>query len=119
MNANDAADEETSNSEIESRASLLDSDELGRIPLSALNRFECMKTRNSVNATSSGPTLDDITKMRLEPMEDVVGNLKPPIEPSLEAIRARAYQKYLDEGCPEGRSYLHWLEAERELRDAH
>lgn len=75
-----------------------------------------MKTHSSRKALQSGPTLDDISKLRFDSVEDVVGNLKPPTEPTVEAIRALAYQMYLEEGCPEGRAHLHWLEAERELQ---
>ena len=75
-----------------------------------------MNTHSSRQALQSGPTLDDISKLRFEPVEDVLGNLKPPPGPTVEAIRARAYQMYLEEGCPEGRAHLHWLEAERELQ---
>ncbi|MCC6933345.1 MAG: DUF2934 domain-containing protein [Deltaproteobacteria bacterium] len=36
--------------------------------------------------------------------------------PDSNAIASRAYQIWKAEGCPEGRSDDHWLQAERELR---
>ncbi|MEO7932441.1 MAG: DUF2934 domain-containing protein [Chthoniobacterales bacterium] len=38
--------------------------------------------------------------------------------PTDEEIGRRAYEIYLSEGCPEGRSHEHWLQAERELSQA-
>lgn len=35
--------------------------------------------------------------------------------PSPDEITRCAYQIYLAEGCPEGRGFEHWLEAERQL----
>jgi len=32
-----------------------------------------------------------------------------------EKVAARAYQIYLDEGCPEGRALEHWARAQREI----
>jgi len=63
----------------------------------------------------TGPTLDDIVSSITAPNEDVAGHLKES-HPSEEEIRKMAYQKYLDEGCPEGCSMEHWLQAEAELR---
>ena len=77
-----------------------------------------MKTPGSAKTTGSGPTLDDLSKMRFAVEEDVTGNLKSVAKPTVEAIQARAYQIYLAEGCPEGRTLHHWLEAERQLRGA-
>jgi hypothetical protein len=34
-----------------------------------------------------------------------------------ERIAARAYQIWLEAGCPDGRDEEHWYQAERELRD--
>jgi|GEM_PF-5298622 len=36
--------------------------------------------------------------------------------PSQEEISARAYQIFVERGCPEGRDLEHWLEAEAQLR---
>jgi len=38
-----------------------------------------------------------------------------PDPPSHDDIANRAYQLYLDSGCPEGRDLEFWLEAERQL----
>jgi hypothetical protein len=35
----------------------------------------------------------------------------------MEQIRQRAYQIWLDEGCPDGRDRIHWLHAEAEFRE--
>jgi hypothetical protein len=35
----------------------------------------------------------------------------------MEQIRQRAYQLWLDEGCPDGRDRIHWLKAEAEFRE--
>ncbi|HLP75900.1 MAG TPA: DUF2934 domain-containing protein [Candidatus Paceibacterota bacterium] len=35
--------------------------------------------------------------------------------PSHEEISARAYQIFVERGCPEGRDLEHWLEAEAQL----
>jgi len=35
----------------------------------------------------------------------------------VERIRRRAYQLWLDEGCPAGRDRIHWLRAEAEFRE--
>jgi Protein of unknown function (DUF2934) len=40
----------------------------------------------------------------------------PPAEPSVEDIRRRAYERYLERGENHGRHFDDWLEAERELR---
>jgi hypothetical protein len=34
-----------------------------------------------------------------------------------EAIRTRAYEIWLNEGCPHGRDRIHWLRAEAEVRE--
>ena len=39
-------------------------------------------------------------------------------EPSEEAIRARAYQRYLERGATGGSDFEDWLEAERELKSS-
>ncbi len=36
-------------------------------------------------------------------------------KPSQEEISARAYQIFVERGCPEGRDLEHWLEAEAQL----
>lgn len=38
--------------------------------------------------------------------------------PSHEEIAARAYQIFVERGCPEGRDLEHWLEAEAQLSAA-
>ena len=38
--------------------------------------------------------------------------------PDQEAIAARAYQLWLDRGCPDGTDQEDWYRAEQELRDA-
>jgi hypothetical protein len=35
----------------------------------------------------------------------------------IEAIRQRAYEIWLAEGCPHGRDHVHWLRAEAEFRE--
>lgn len=37
-------------------------------------------------------------------------------KPTQEEISARAYQIFVERGCPEGRDLEHWLEAEAQLR---
>ena len=37
--------------------------------------------------------------------------------PSDNEIRDRAYEKWIQHGCQEGREMENWLEAERELRE--
>ena len=37
------------------------------------------------------------------------------VRPSHEEITRRAYQIYMERGCPEGHSLEHWLEAENQL----
>jgi hypothetical protein len=41
---------------------------------------------------------------------------KPRTEPSVEDIRRRAYQRYLERGGRDGMAFEDWLEAERELK---
>lgn len=36
---------------------------------------------------------------------------------STEAIRQRAYEIWVSEGCPNGRDCIHWLRAEAEFRE--
>ena len=36
---------------------------------------------------------------------------------STEAIRQRAYEIWVSEGCPSGRDCIHWLRAEAEFRE--
>jgi hypothetical protein len=52
---------------------------------------------------------------RLDP-SDPFRTQTEPAEPSEEAIRLRAYQRYLERGGGDGRDFEDWLEAERELR---
>jgi DUF2934 family protein len=40
----------------------------------------------------------------------------PPQEPSVDDIRRRAYERYLERGGNHGRHFDDWLEAEQELR---
>ncbi len=40
-------------------------------------------------------------------------------EPSDEAIRIRAYERYLERGGGHGMDFEDWLEAKRELRELH
>jgi len=40
----------------------------------------------------------------------------PPAGPSVDDIRRRAYERYLERGGNHGRHFDDWLEAERELR---
>jgi hypothetical protein len=40
----------------------------------------------------------------------------PPAEPSVDDIRRRAYQRYLERGGLHGQHFDDWLEAEKELR---
>jgi hypothetical protein len=45
----------------------------------------------------------------------------PPMKPSTpthDEISARAYQIFVERGCPEGRDLEHWLEAEKQLSAA-
>lgn len=35
----------------------------------------------------------------------------------LEQIRRRAYEIWLNEGCPHGRDHIHWIRAEAEFRE--
>ena len=35
----------------------------------------------------------------------------------VEQIRRRAYEIWLNEGCPHGRDHIHWLRAEAEFRE--
>ncbi|MGE3854832.1 MAG: DUF2934 domain-containing protein [Planctomycetota bacterium] len=37
--------------------------------------------------------------------------------PTREQIAERAYHIYLENGCPDGQSVEHWLQAEKELTD--
>ena len=41
---------------------------------------------------------------------------RPIIEPTLDDIRRRAYERYLERGGKHGQHFDDWLEAERELR---
>ena len=41
---------------------------------------------------------------------------KPDIEPTLDDIRRRAYERYLERGGRHGQHFDDWLEAEKELR---
>jgi hypothetical protein len=40
----------------------------------------------------------------------------PPVGPSVDDIRRRAYERYLERGGNHGQHFDDWLEAERELR---
>jgi hypothetical protein len=40
----------------------------------------------------------------------------PPPEPSIEDIRRRAYERYLERGGKEGWHFDDWIEAEKELK---
>ncbi|HYG23452.1 MAG TPA: DUF2934 domain-containing protein [Verrucomicrobiae bacterium] len=42
-------------------------------------------------------------------------NAMKPNTPTQEEISARAYQIFVERGCPEGRDLEHWLEAEAQL----
>jgi hypothetical protein len=41
------------------------------------------------------------------------------IEPTVDDIRRRAYERYLERGRTDGQHFDDWLEAERELRSKH
>jgi Protein of unknown function (DUF2934) len=41
---------------------------------------------------------------------------RPVVEPTLDDIRRRAYERYLERGGKHGQHFDDWLEAERELR---
>lgn len=43
---------------------------------------------------------------------------EPSAVPTQEQIAERAYHRWLEGGCREGSDQEHWLEAEREMRDA-
>ena len=43
---------------------------------------------------------------------DVNQNTAPATD---EQVRRRAYELYMEQGCPEGKALEHWLEAEAEL----
>ena len=43
----------------------------------------------------------------------------PPYEPTLEEIRARAYEAYVQRGRIDGFDLDHWLQAEIELRESY
>ena len=47
------------------------------------------------------------------PPESIAG---PVIEPTLDDIRQRAYERYLERGGKHGQHFDDWLEAERELK---
>jgi hypothetical protein len=47
------------------------------------------------------------------PPESIAG---PVIEPTLDDIRRRAYERYLERGGKHGQHFDDWLEAERELK---
>jgi DUF2934 family protein len=47
---------------------------------------------------------------------DVASASVPPAEPSVDDIRRRAYERYLERGGNHGRHFDDWLEAEKELR---
>jgi hypothetical protein len=38
-------------------------------------------------------------------------------EKLIDQIRQRAFEIWLDEGCPDGRDRIHWLHAEAEFRE--
>ena len=60
------------------------------------------------------------TKTTTESSEKASDTPRPPamtsVDPSEEAIRERAYQRYLQRGGGHGMDFDDWLEAERELR---
>ena len=43
----------------------------------------------------------------------------PPYEPTLETIRARAYEAYVQRGRIDGFDLENWLQAENELRESY
>jgi DUF2934 family protein len=47
------------------------------------------------------------------PPESIAGSV---IEPTLDDIRRRAYERYLERGGKHGQHFDDWLEAERELK---
>jgi Protein of unknown function (DUF2934) len=69
-----------------------------------------MKSRNVVAGIEGGN-------------HDVAESERPQPElangPSLEQIRQRAYELYLEGGCTHGRDCDDWLQAERELVEKH
>jgi len=48
-------------------------------------------------------------------------NFNDPAEESLftKNVRSLAHYLYVLRGCPEGRTLVHWIEAETQLRDYH
>ena len=67
------------------------------------------KTQRSSSKTSPAPAPDTL---------GVFSGVLSGNEPSEEAIRARAYQRYLERGGTGGSDFEDWLEAERELKSS-
>ena len=63
-------------------------------------------------------TASMVTKNKSAATDRVIESPNTPTECSrfdAKAVADRAYQIWRSEGCPEGRSMAHWLQAEREL----
>ena len=44
-----------------------------------------------------------------------IDSVPQPMEDLSEKVRRRAYEIYLQSGCPDGRAHEHWLQAEAEI----
>jgi hypothetical protein len=71
------------------------------------------KARRSKSATPPAHASDTFGKFAGGGGAEGRGN-----EPNEEAIRARAYQRYLERGGTGGSDFDDWLEAERELKNS-
>ena len=70
-------------------------------------------TNSANNKKEHGPSLEDLQALTRGDSDDVQGHGRS--SRSHAEIEKRAYQIFLDEGCPEGRSEAHWHQAAAEL----
>jgi hypothetical protein len=71
------------------------------------------------SAFTSEPEIDWQSGLQTPPQEPTMAQTSSSMgsEPSVDDIRMRAYQRYLERGGREGMAFDDWLEAERDLRN--
>lgn len=68
-----------------------------------------MKKKKSPTSSSTPPILTSVPDSSISPAA------VPPPAVGRDQIAERAYELWLEQGCPEGRDLDNWLEAERQL----
>ena len=75
-----------------------------------------MAKRSTASTEAPDPGGPARPKARKKRAASTLGGAPPSLEPSVDEIRRRAYERYQQRGGNHGQHFDDWLEAERELR---